>query len=255
MALILASNDDGIHAPGLQALVGALDGMAEVYVVAPDRERSATGRALTIHNPIRIKHMGGLRYSLTGTPTDCVAVGLSKVLPGRADLVVSGINHGPNLGDDITYSGTVAAAMEGNILNVPSVAFSLAMGMNEEPHFDTAAAVARRIVGILLRKPLPYDTLLNVNIPNVPLGEIAGMRFTRQGKRVYDEAIHESRSPWGDTCYWIGGGTPFWEHGEDTDIKAVQDKFVSITPLQLDLTNYWARGYLEEHWGSWTTEP
>jgi len=251
MPVIMVTNDDGILAPGIAALEAKLMEAATVYTVAPDRERSASGHSLTIDRPLKVTEVGPNRYSVSGTPTDCVAVGLDKVMPQRPDLIVSGINHGPNLGDDITYSGTVAAAMEGTIYNMPSVAVSLVVMNGAKPLFESAAEVALRVVRMLLEHPLPYDTLLNVNVPNMPFAELRGFRMCRQGKRVYDGAIKEARSPWGEKLYWIGGGTPYWEHAEDTDINAIQNGYVSITPLQLDLTNYWAMDYLNEKWKSW----
>lgn len=252
MQIIMVTNDDGILAPGIAALEARLREAATVYTIAPDRERSASGHSLTIQRPLKVTEVSPLRYSVNGTPTDCVAVGLDKILPQRPELIVSGINFGPNLGDDITYSGTVAAAMEGTIYNMPSVAVSLVVHNGARPLFDTAAEVALRIVRMLFEHPLPYDTLLNVNVPNLPLAELKGYLLCRQGKRVYDGAINETRSPWGEKFYWIGGGTPYWEHAEDTDISAVRRGYVSITPLQLDLTNYWAMDYLKEKWKSWS---
>ncbi|MFC1770148.1 5'/3'-nucleotidase SurE [Nitrospirota bacterium] len=252
MELIMLSNDDGVHAEGLKELRREIEKLAEVCVVAPDRERSAAGHSLTIHKPLKVSDMGSGVYSLNGTPTDCVAIGLDKVVPRRPAMIISGINHGPNLGDDITYSGTVAAAMEGTILSIPSIAVSLNMLNGEEAHFESAAVMASRVARFVLKRSLPYDTLLNINVPNLPLDEIKGMKFSRQGKRVYDGAIRDIASPWGETFYWIGGGTPYWEHGEDTDITIVKEGYVSITPLQLDLTNYWAMDFLTEQWNHWT---
>jgi 5'-nucleotidase len=252
MELILLSNDDGVHAEGLKALKHEIEKIAEVCVVAPDRERSASGHSLTIHKPLKVSEIEDGVYSVSGTPTDCVAVGLEKIVKTRPSMIIAGINHGPNLGDDITYSGTVAVAMEGTILSIPSIAVSLNMANGEEAHFKTAAVMASRVASFVLKRSLPYDTLLNINVPNVPLEEVKGMKFSRQGKRVYDGAIRDIESPWGDTYYWIGGGTPYWEHGDDTDITIVKDGYVSITPLHLDLTNYWAMDFLTEQWSHWT---
>lgn len=248
MALILLTNDDGINAPGLKILAEKLSGMADCFIVAPDRERSASGHSLTIHKPLRVTELSSQRYSLNGTPTDCVVIGASKVLPRKPDLIVSGINNGPNLGDDITYSGTVSAAMEGTILSIPSIAMSINAINGSEPIFQSAAIVAEEVARMVLKEHLPYDTLLNVNVPNLPYDQIKGTRLTRQGKRVYDNAIQDSFSPWKEKYFWIGGGTPYWEHAEDTDISAVMDGHVSITPLHLDLTNYSAMELLKKQW-------
>jgi 5'-nucleotidase len=248
MSVILVTNDDGIYSPGLRALLDPLGKFTQVYVVAPDRERSASSHSLTIHNPLRVQQLDERIFSLTGTPTDCVAVGVSKILPRKPALVVSGINQGPNIGDDVTYSGTVSAAMEGTILNIPSFAISLDAEKDDDMHLDTAAKFATDAARLILEKSLPYDTLLNINIPNRPLDKISGVRITRQGKKVYEDSIHETSSPWGELYYWIGGGTPYWEHGEDTDINALREDCVSITPLHLDLTNHEAMDMLKNQW-------
>ena len=248
MSLILLTNDDGINAPGLAALAGMISSMADCYTVAPDRERSASGHSLTIHKPLRVTEISPKKYSLNGTPTDCVAIGVSKILPRKPDLIISGINNGPNLGDDITYSGTVAAAMEGTIMNIPSIAVSINATNGLAPIFESAAKVVNEIALMVLKEHLPYDTLLNVNVPNLPHEQIKGTRLTRQGKRVYDNAIQDSYSPWKEKYYWIGGGTPYWEHDVDTDMCAVMDGFVSITPLHLDLTNYSAMELIKDQW-------
>jgi 5'-nucleotidase len=251
--VILITNDDGIHAPGLTALYEAVKGLAETYVVAPDRERSASGHSLTIYRPLRVHAIDKHTISISGTPTDCVAVAVEKLLPERPALIMAGINNGPNLGDDITYSGTVSAAMEGTILNIPSVAVSLAeWGANRE-NLATAARVASMIAGYVLEKSLPYDTLLNVNVPNRPFDELAGFKFTRQGKRIYEGSIRETYSPWGEVFYWIGGGRPFWEHGEDTDVSAVQEGYVSVSPIHLDLTNHDALDLVKRQWKAWNS--
>jgi 5'-nucleotidase len=247
MATILLTNDDGVGATGLGALKEAVEPLGDVYIVAPEIERSACGHSLTIHTPLRVNHISERVFSISGTPTDCVAVGVHKLIPRRPDLIISGINHGPNLGDDITYSGTVSAAMEGIILNVPSFAVSL-NHHGGTGHFETAGNVARTIAEDVLHHSLPYDTLLNVNVPNIPLDELKGFHLTRQGTRAYDGSINETHSPWGELYYWIGGGTAYWEHGEDTDIHAVHEGFVSLTPLHLDMTNYRAMEFLKRQW-------
>jgi 5'-nucleotidase len=248
MSIVLITNDDGIHAPGIKTLHASISEIADAYVVAPDRERSASGHSLTIHKPVKAESISARAFSLNGTPTDCVLIGANKLLPEKPSLIVSGINNGPNLGDDITYSGTVAAAIEGTIMNIPSFAVSLNVAADGTPHYDTAARFASRVAGFILDNSLPYDTLLNINVPDMDIDSIAGVKITRQGKRVYDGSIHETSSPWGELYYWIGGGTPYWEHGEDTDISAVLEGFISITPLHLDLTNHEAIGLLRKQW-------
>ncbi len=246
MPLILVTNDDGVHSPGIMSLYGAVKHLGDAYIVAPDRERSAAGHSLTLHRPLKVTEVRERVYSINGTPTDCVTLGINKLLPERPVLVVSGINKGANLGDDVTYSGTVSAAVEGTIFGIPSIAFSLPAARHY--HFDAASAVAYHIARFVLDHSLPYDTLLNVNIPNVDKEHIAGIRFTRQGKRVYDGAIQETFDPWGEKHYWIGGGKPYWERGEDTDIETVEAGYVSITPIHLDLTNYNALSLFKEKW-------
>lgn len=254
MPIVLVTNDDGVYSPGLRALHEALMELADPYVVAPDRERSAASHSLTIHRPLKVEKLKDRIWSVSGTPTDCVALGVGKVLPEKPSLIVSGINRGANLGDDITYSGTVSAAMEGTILNIPSFAVSLVVEGEGRLYFETAAGIAREVASYIMENSLPYDTLLNVNVPNVPRKDIKGVKFTRQGKRVYDGAIKETFSPWGEMYYWIGGGMPFWEHGEDTDINAVLGGYISITPVHLDLTNYKAMDFLKERWDRWTSK-
>lgn len=245
MALILVTNDDGFFSKGIQILAESLQELGEVYIVAPDRDRSAVSHALTMHRPLKIDLIRERCYSVNGTPTDCVVVGIKKLLPRLPDLVVSGINKGANLGEDITYSGTVSAAIEGTILGVPSFAVSL---VGERPfRYEVAAYYAIKIAKFILEKKLPKDTLLNVNVPNKPLEEIAGIRVTKQGKRSYENSIHEIYSPWGEKQYWIGGGVISWYELEGTDIQAVVSGFVSVTPLHIDLTNYNAVDYLKRN--------
>ncbi len=246
MTVILVTNDDGVHSPGIIALFRAMKEIGDAYLVAPDRERSAVSHALTMHRPLKVEEIREHVYAVNGTPTDCVAIGVNKVLPERPTLIVSGINKGGNVGDDITYSGTVSAAIEGTIMGIPSFAMSIVGTKNF--HFDTASYYSSEIARYILEKSLPYDTLLNVNLPNVHKDKIKGIKFTRQGKRVYDNAIQETYDPRGEKHFWIGGGIPYWEHGEDTDIQAVQQGYVSITPIHLDLTNYNALEFLRKSW-------
>jgi 5'-nucleotidase len=244
--LILVTNDDGVHAPGITALFKAMSEIGDAYIVAPDRERSAVSHALTLHRPLKAEELKERVYSVNGTPTDCVALAVHKILHRKPDLVASGINRGANLGDDLTYSGTVSAAMEGTILGVPSFAISLA---GDRPFlYESAVPYAIEVARYILDKQLPYDTLLNVNVPNQPKESLKGIRITRQGKRMYDNAIQEVYSPWGEKQYWIGGGKPYWEHGDDLDMQSVMDGYVSVTPVHLDMTNYAALEVLRKEW-------
>ena len=242
MPVVVLTNDDGVHAPGLAALEKALAELGDVYVVAPEREQSACGHALTLHRPLRALPMGERRFSVNGTPSDCVNMAVLGFLPETPVLIVSGINHGANLGDDVTYSGTVSAAMEGTILGVPSIAVSLIDGGD----FEVAGRVARLIAMRVLVGGLPGNTLLNVNVPAQPP---RGIRMTRLGHRVYKEKIVEQADPRGRSHYWIGGGEARWDDVDGTDMGAVHDGYVSLTPLHLDLTNHRALVQLAEWQG------
>ncbi len=250
--LILVTNDDGVHAPGIIALSKAMKNLGEleveVVVVAPDRERSGVGHALTMHRPVYCDELREGVYSINGTPTDCVVIAVKEILPRQPDLIISGINRGGNLGDDVTYSGTVAAALEGTLLGLPSVAISLVAGSRF--HYQDAGKVAVYIARLVLERGVPEDTLLNVNVPNRPFDEIVGVRITCQGKRTYDNAIQVVEDPHGRTHYWQGGGTPVWTKGTETDIHAVGQGYVSITPLHRDLTNYDALSIIEDGWAA-----
>jgi 5'-nucleotidase len=245
--LILVTNDDGIEAPGLLALAGVLAEVGRVVVVAPERDNSAASHSLTMRRPLLVREVGVDRFAIDGTPTDCVIVGVGKLLKERPRLLVSGINPGPNLGDDISYSGTVSAAIEATMVGIPSLAVSLA-GEPGVAGFDLAAAFAARVAGMVLTQGLPPDTLLNINVPARITAAIQGVRFTRQGRRKYDGALQETADPWGRRHYWIGGGTPVLDEDEDTDVQAVQAGWISITPLHLDRTNYGALDYLSRDW-------
>ncbi len=246
MSLILITNDDGIDAPGLILLAETLSAIGRVVVIAPDRDNSAASHSLTMRRPLRVMKRAETWFSINGTPADCVTIGVGKILEHKPDLVVSGINPGPNLGDDIRYSGTVSAAFEGTMFGIPSLAVSLAG--NDPFFYETAAGVAATLAGDTFEKGLPADTLLNVNVPNKPQDEISGMRFTRQGRRRYDGAIKETADPWGKKHYWIGGGVPIWQEGSNTDVEAIRDGAVSVTPLHLDLTNHKALEVIRRQW-------
>ncbi len=230
---ILVTNDDGIFSEGIKLLVGSLSRFADVVVVAPDREQSATGHSLTLHRPLRIRSVDDNWYAVDGTPTDCVNLGIQWLMKQQApDLVVSGINFGLNLGDDVTYSGTVSATFEGTLLGIPSIAFSQQVG--EHFSFLPGADFAGRLVERLLETDLPRDLLLNVNMPE---GDLGGVRLTKLGHRTYAQTVVKKEDPRGRNYFWIAG-TPEWEDKDGTDIAAISQGFVSITPLHLDLTDY-----------------
>lgn len=235
--VILVSNDDGIWAAGIRALETALAALGEVWTVAPDREQSATSHSLSLHRPLRVEEVGPRRLAVDGTPTDAVNLAVNGLLPERPVLVVSGVNHGGNMGDDITYSGTVSAAMEGTLLGIPSIAVSLVCrGVGAD--FTPAARFAARLAGEVLQRRLPRDTLLNVNVPDLPEPEMRGYVITRQGRRRYGDAIVEKVDPRGKKYYWIGGSDLGFVAEEGTDFVAVDSGYISVTPLHLDLTNY-----------------
>ncbi len=232
---ILVTNDDGIQSPGIISLAEHLAPLGLVTVVAPDRERSAVGHSLTLHSPLRAEEVRAGFFAVDGTPTDCVHLGIHGLLDQRPDLVVSGINKGGNLGDDITYSGTVSAAMEATLMGVPAFAISLVGNSFKERDFQGAAAFAARLAAVVHRNTLPADTFFNVN---VPARDCKGVRMTRQGKRIYEDVVVEKHDPRGRKYYWIGGGDLGFQDVEGTDFYAINAGFVSITPLHLDLTNY-----------------
>jgi 5'-nucleotidase len=232
--VILVSNDDGIHAPGIAALAMALEAAGDVWVVAPDRERSAVGHALTLHRPLTAEQLGPQRFAVNGTPSDCVNLALLGLLPVRPRIVVAGVNAGSNLGDDVTYSGTVSAALESALLGVPGLAVSLIQPTGPAS-YRPAARVAARLTRLLLQDPVRGTPLLNVNVPP---GQPRGVRITRLGRRLYSEKVVERQDPRGRRYFWIGVGPPAWEAGEDTDYAAVHAGYASVTPLMLDLTDY-----------------
>ena len=233
---ILVTNDDGIHATGVQALADAVSTLGDVTIIAPDREQSATSHSLTLHRPLRINRVGENMLAVDGTPTDCVLLGVHGYLKRKPGLVLSGINHGPNMGEDVSYSGTVSAAMEGTFLGIPSIAVSLATWTPQD--FGPAKRIVYSLVRNLIRRGLPARLCLNINIPATPSEGIRGLRVTRLGRRVYHDVIVEKRDPRGKLYYWIGGKDVTWEHDETSDWNAVQAGYVSLTPLTLELTDY-----------------
>jgi len=232
--LILLSNDDGYFAPGLSALESALSSFGSVTVVAPERDRSGASNSLTLDRPLSVKTAVNGYYYVNGTPTDCVHLAVTGLLPVLPDIIVSGINHGANMGDDTIYSGTVAAATEGFLLGIPSIAISLA-GRN---HFDTAARVAFDLLQRFKGSKISVPVLLNVNVPDIPYESINGYVVTRLGKRHKAEPVIKTTSPRGDSVYWVGAAGAAQDAGPGTDFNAINQNFVSVTPLQMDLTNF-----------------
>jgi len=238
---LLITNDDGILALGIECLCAAAEPLGEVTVVAPDREQSATSHSLTLHHPLRPIPRGKRRWQVDGTPTDCVMIAIEALMPERPDFVLSGINHGQNMGEDVLYSGTVAAAMEGLALGVPSIAISFAGG-------DLRADVSQLREQVNVLTPLlkhltslpafPSNTLFNVNLPPLAADAVKGVKLTRLGRRVYSGSVAPMKDPWGRQIYWIGGGEISWSGEDDSDFRAIDDGYVSVTPLHLDLTHY-----------------
>jgi 5'-nucleotidase len=233
---ILVSNDDGYLAKGINALADALSKIAEVTVVAPDRNHSGASNSLTLHSPLRVHKVEEARYFVNGTPSDCVHLALSGFLSEDPDIVVSGINHGANLGDDVIYSGTVAAAMEGRFLGLPAIAISL-VGRHAK-HFDTAARVAADLVIKLREKPLPGDIMLNVNVPDLPYDQLNGIESTRLGFRHRSEPLVKQKDPHGRSIYWIGPAGEGQDAGAGTDFEAIERGAVAVTPIKVDLTRH-----------------
>jgi 5'-nucleotidase len=234
---ILLTNDDGILAPGLALLADVCRAVAMVTVVAPDREQSGTSHSLTLHRPIRPMRRPDGAFQVDGTPTDCVMLAVEVLMPERPDFVFSGVNHGPNMGEDVLYSGTVAAAMEAVMLGVPGIGISFA---GHQP--ETMATYRELLVNLVRRitraPDFPRNTLLNINLPRVPADEVKGVRVTKLGSRFFSESLARMKDPWGREIFWIGGGTITWTGDEDSDHAAVGEGYVSVTPLHMDLTNY-----------------
>jgi 5'-nucleotidase len=237
---VLVSNDDGVDAPGIQILAQRLSVVGEVTVVAPDRDRSGASNSLTLDQPIRVMKLDERRYRVSGTPTDCVHLALSGLLDHEPDIVVSGINNSANLGDDVIYSGTVSAAMEGRFLGLPAIAVSLVSADHRGEHFHSAAQAALSIMQRLLVDPLPADTILNVNVPDRPWAEMRGFAVTRLGRRHRSAPCLPQRDPRGRPIYWIGPAGEAEDDGPGTDFNAVRDGFISITPIHVDLTRFQA---------------
>ncbi len=233
---ILLSNDDGYFAPGLAILAEALAPLAEITVVAPERNRSGASNSLTLDRPLWVRQAHNGFYFVNGTPTDCVHLAVTGLLDFEPDMIISGINDGANMGDDTIYSGTVAAATEGYLLGIPSIAVS--MSQHNAAHFDTAAQVVVDLVRHHCARPIPVAALLNVNVPDVPYEQLDGTRVTRLGRRHKAEPVIKSATPRGDTVYWVGAAGAAQDADEGTDFHAVEHNRVSITPLQIDLTHF-----------------
>ena len=234
---VLVTNDDGYLARGLQVLASAARALGEVTVVAPDREQSAASHSLTLHHPLRVRRVPDGGWMVDGTPTDCVLVAVNQLLPERPDLVLSGINHGPNMGEDVLYSGTVSAAMEATVLGIPAIAFSHT-GDRLDPLEGWEGPVERLLLSMLDEGSFPADTLLSVNLPAVAPDQLRGARVTSLGRRRYSESITRALDPSGREYFWIGGGVSEWSGSPESDFRAVAEGLVSVTPLHLDLTNY-----------------
>jgi len=237
----MVTNDDGIHSHGLVTLADALSSIGDVCVVAPDREMSAVSHSLTLHRPLRVKEIAPKHYSVDGTPTDCVNLGVNTILKEKPDLIVSGINKGGNLGCDIAYSGTVSAARESAMLNIPSFAISLVSKKDFE--FKAAASIAVKVAEHILKKGLPHGTFLNVNVPDAKTDGPWQYMITRQGKRIHSGSIVEKVDPRGEKYYWFGNNNRGFEEIERSDSHAIAESYISITPLRLDLTDY---SFMEE---------
>ena len=241
---ILLSNDDGYSAEGLVALAKGLGEMAEISVIAPDKNRSAASNSLTLEMPLRAETLANGFIKVDGTPTDCVHLAITGLLDKEPDMVFAGINHGANLGDDVLYSGTVAAATEGRFLGLPAIAIS--MTSSNPKYISTGVKVAQTILQRIVDKPLAKDILLNINVPDVPWDELKGFKTTRLGQRHKAEPVIKSEDPRGRTIYWVGPPGKEQDAGEGTDFHAISQGFVSLTPLQLDLTRYDALELLKD---------
>ena len=234
---ILVSNDDGILAPGISVLAEACRAVGKVTVIAPDREQSGTSHSLTLHRPLRPMRRHDGAYQVDGTPTDCVLLAVGALLPERPDFVFSGVNHGPNMGEDVLYSGTVSAAMEAVTLGIPGIAISLASRETElfAAYQPLLARLVRRIVSV---PEFPPNLLLNINLPDLDVSQVRGIRVTKLGSRYFSESLTRMKDPWGREVFWIGGGEITWTGDAESDHQAVHDGYISVTPLGMDLTSY-----------------
>ena len=234
---ILLSNDDGYLAPGLGCLAAAVGEFADITVVAPDRNRSGASNSLTLATPLRARRAANGFFFVDGTPTDCVILAIAALLTERPDICVSGVNHGPNMGEDVLYSGTVAAAMEATVIGIPAVAFSY-VGRHPEELEGWESGLQAILEGLLKRDRFPEHTLFNVNLPAIAPGDVRGIKVTSLGRRRYADTITRADDPSGNEYFWIGGGAVTWKGPGDSDFQAIEDGYVSVTPLHLDLTNY-----------------
>lgn len=236
----LVSNDDGVHATGIRTLAEALKSLGKVSIYAPEQDRSGASNSLTLTAPLRIKKIEPDRYAVNGTPTDCVHMALTGLMDSTPDMVISGINNAANLGDDTLYSGTVAAAIEGRFLGLPAIAISLATNHSsgQKRYFETAQVYIKKIIQNIQKHPLSKETILNVNVPNVPVEQVKGVKITRLGNRHQAENTVEDQDPRGRRIFWIGPAGPEADAGEGTDFHAIKHGFVSITPLKIDMTHF-----------------
>jgi 5'/3'-nucleotidase len=234
---ILLSNDDGVLARGLGVLAEICNAVGQVTVVAPDREQSGTSHSLTLHRPLRAARRPDGAFQVDGTPTDCVLLALGVLMPERPDFVISGVNHGANMGEDVLYSGTVAAAFEGLVAGIPSIAVSFA-GSDLDLLGSHRARLERLVRRLVHVKDFPKETLLNINLPGIPGDQVKGVKVTHLGSRVFREEIARMQDPWGKDIYWIGGGQVTWSGDADSDVQATREGYISVTPLHMDMTNY-----------------
>ncbi|TDY00141.1 5'/3'-nucleotidase SurE [Thiohalophilus thiocyanatoxydans] len=248
---ILLSNDDGYEAPGINVLAQTLQDIAEITIVAPERDRSGASNSLTLEMPIRARRLGDNLIRVDGTPTDCVHLAITGLLDHEPDMVISGINAGANMGDDVLYSGTVAAAMEGRFLGLPAIAVSLAGSGHRFTHYDAAAQVTRLFIDRLAADPLPQDTILNINVPDLPFAELSGYQATRLGHRHKAEPVIKAEDPRGRDIYWVGPPGAEQDAGPGTDFYAVRNGYVSVTPIQIDLTRHQALQSVADWLAKW----